>query len=169
MIQGARQLSAAATKDWHGGEDEMNPRFLEPMRLAVEQKQAQRELEIAKAEKISAYGKAWGSLLAVGTFVLGAFFFALGSVIGARFGLPTLGGSALSVLAIVGFTINQPAKWVRLYLKAAENENTHRELAQFAIDAVNEKQRQLDEGIKVIEPVEVPRPPTEKLAEERVA
>jgi hypothetical protein len=171
MIQGARQLSVAATKDWHGGEDEMNPRFLEPMRLAFEQKQKQRDLEIARAETISAYGRAAGLMVAIGTFVLGAALYALGAYVAALLSVTAWWVAVpLVVVAIAGFVISYPAKAVRAYLKSTENESALREAVQIAVDASNEKQRQLDEGIKVIEPVaEIPKPPTEKLAEERVA
>jgi hypothetical protein len=155
MIGGSRRLSEGATKNWHGGEDEDNPRFQEGMKLAVAQKLAERELETAKAERISAYGKALGSLVAIGTFVLGSVLYAVGGFIANWAGVPSwIGGTGLAVGALVVFTLGFPRHALRGFLKAFTHEKTLMERLQHVTDNANEKQRQLDENIKIIEPVE---------------
>lgn len=149
------KLSEASTAKWHSGEDENNPRYLEPMRLAFEEKRAQREHAVALLQRDAAYTRAVAAFVSILTFVAGAALYAVGHLIAERFGQPgVLGGSVLAVLGAILYLFSYPKRAAREFLAAVRSEERLKDAAKNAEQEARDKQRQLDESVKIVDNTE---------------
>ena len=145
------RLSEASAAKWHGGEDENNPRYLEPMRLAFETKAAEREYAAARLQRDAKYTRAVAAFASVITLVLGAILYAVGGIVATALLWPAwIGGAVFTAVGLVFYLLTYPVRASRDFLASVRNEENLKDKLHEASEKAQDKQRQLDEGVQIV-------------------
>lgn len=146
---------------------DVQPAYMDALNLAQTEKRLQREHAAAKMEHKIAYSRAANSLIGMLTFLFGVVLCLVGFAV-----YGWLGAGAASGAGFIVFILVHPRKAFTDFLTAMRVfEDTKAEL-QKKVAEVDEKQRLLDDRIKVVdvvEPAPLPTPDPQNLPKEQLA